>query len=187
MPRPETSRAGTAVGWLGRIALVLGGAAFAVRTALPVTGAGAQAAAPASDPLDDGDTGRGHPETPPSGSALRQGHETKDLNAGTLGRLVAGLGFVVVVVIFGIVGFRKLVTGVDQRALPPLTAQQLTPIQPPAPTLQAHPIEELAQLHVREDKLLTGYAWRDPEHTEARIPIDRAMKLIIGHPLDTAP
>ena len=91
------------------------------------------------------------------------------------------------VVVFGIVGFRTLVTAGDRRDQPPLTAEQTTPITPPAPTLQGNPVEELAALHARESGLLTGYAWRNDAHTEARIPIERAMQLIVGHPLDTAP
>ncbi|HEY1899318.1 MAG TPA: hypothetical protein VGG49_05960 [Steroidobacteraceae bacterium] len=48
---------------------------------------------------------------------------------------------------------------------------------PPLPRLQAHPTEDLATLRAQQAALLTHYAWLDPAHTTARVPIERAMAM----------
>jgi hypothetical protein len=45
------------------------------------------------------------------------------------------------------------------------------------PRLQAHPTEDLATLRAQQAALLTHYAWLDPAHTVARVPIERAMAM----------
>ena len=104
-----------------------------------------------------------------------------------MGRLVLLLFTVAVAAVGGIVGLRLLVHGAYEGAQPRFTAEQRTPVAPPAPNLQADPLAELARLHAAEDKLLDNYAWADAGHTTARIPLDRAKALILGRTLDTAP
>jgi hypothetical protein len=43
--------------------------------------------------------------------------------------------------------------------------------------------QDLANLHGREDLLLDHYTWVDDSHTKVRIPIERAMELVVqpGH------
>lgn len=50
---------------------------------------------------------------------------------------------------------------------------------PPEPRLQAHPDADLAALRTQKWQLLTHYAWADPSHRYARIPIQRAMQLYV--------
>jgi hypothetical protein len=47
--------------------------------------------------------------------------------------------------------------------------------------------QDVADLHAREDILLTNYSWVDPAHTKVRIPIERAMELIAKQGLPVAP
>ncbi len=47
--------------------------------------------------------------------------------------------------------------------------------------------EDVANLHAREDILLTNYSWVDAAHTKVRIPIERAMELIAQQGLPVAP
>ncbi len=47
--------------------------------------------------------------------------------------------------------------------------------------------QDVADLHAREDILLTNYSWVDPAHTKVRIPIERAMELIAQQGLPVAP
>jgi hypothetical protein len=39
--------------------------------------------------------------------------------------------------------------------------------------------QDLADLRAREDLLLEHYSWANPEHTKVRIPIDRAMEILV--------
>jgi len=52
------------------------------------------------------------------------------------------------------------------------------PQEPPPPRLQVHPLDELRQLHMREDAQLGTYGWVDRPRGVVRLPIDRAMTLL---------
>lgn len=60
----------------------------------------------------------------------------------------------------------------------PLMAEA-APKEPPPPKLQARPIEDLHRLREREDAELHSYAWVDRSKGLVRIPIDRAMRLVV--------
>ena len=114
------------------------------------------------------------------------GYEVKDTRAGTLAIIM-----VVSVLIIGgsITGLFSLIghyRSVDARSVP-LTPQQLAVIVPPGPHLQGYPLHEIAEQRKRESDLLDRYAWIDPAHQRARIPIERALTLVVGKPLDPAP
>jgi hypothetical protein len=47
--------------------------------------------------------------------------------------------------------------------------------------------QDVADLHAREDLLLTNYTWVDPAKGTVRIPIERAMELIAQRGLPVAP
>ena len=132
-------------------------------------------------------SGRGAPSEPPSGASRDSGHETEDMSGGIMTWLTVALAGSVVVAI----GLMLLLLGSfsEQRReqRPPLTAEQTMPLQPPKPNLQAHPVRDLAVLRANENRLLHGYAWIDAGHTRARIPIDRALTLMVGRNLEAAP
>lgn len=57
----------------------------------------------------------------------------------------------------------------------------------PTPRLQSDDgNQEMADMHVREDLLLTHYSWVDREKGKVRIPINRAMELIAQRGLPVA-
>ena len=51
--------------------------------------------------------------------------------------------------------------------------------EPPAPNLQKQPFKDVYELRLGEAAKLAGYAWVDKEGGIARIPIDRAMELML--------
>jgi len=112
------------------------------------------------------------------------GHEVEDADTRTLVIMLVILFASVAAVIGIILLLLHVMAGGGDTSL---TAQQTTPIVPPAPRVQADPNAVIARLRAREDGLLAHYAWIDPAHTHARIPIDRAMALLVGHTLDPAP
>lgn len=133
-----------------------------------------------------GETGRGIPATPPSPQARRQGFETSDMSAALMGTLTIGLGVTIAIsIVLMVVLTSHFQAG--RRAVPALTAQQVTPLVPPLPHLQAAPLLDIATLRAREAAALDGQGWTDPAHRSARIPIGVAIGQTVGQSLDAAP
>jgi hypothetical protein len=85
------------------------------------------------------------------------------------------------------------VWGVFVRVLPtagPSPVPKLTQI-PPEPRIQADPHLDVWRLRANEDAVLNSYGWADRQAGTVRIPIDRAMDLLVerGLPVEspTAP
>ncbi len=58
----------------------------------------------------------------------------------------------------------------------------------PTPRLQTDDGNlEIAEMHAREDLLLDNYSWVDRQAGRVRIPIARAMQLVVQHGLPVAP
>jgi hypothetical protein len=58
---------------------------------------------------------------------------------------------------------------------------------PPAPRLQVHPAGDLTKLHAAENAQLEGAGWVDRRSGTVRIPIDRAMALVVQRGLPDWP
>ena len=136
---------------------------------------------------DNEQSGRGTPSTPPSPQAKRAGHETEDMSGALMGRLAAGLGAALGIVIALMFIMLDIFHREDRAGQPKLTAEQSTRLLPPAPHLQVNAVQDLATLLASETSLLHHYAWIDPGRRRARIPINRAMTLAVGQKLDSAP
>jgi hypothetical protein len=50
---------------------------------------------------------------------------------------------------------------------------------PPRPWLEVNETIDLAELHRREDVILNSYGWVDKKHGVVRLPIDRAMDVLV--------
>ncbi len=77
-------------------------------------------------------------------------------------------------------------TQVPKRNVPaPITYSQAPAI--PSPILQPDPVADYNEMHVLEDQRLNTYHWIDKQAGIARIPIDRAMDLLVerGLPVET--
>ncbi len=182
MQPPRRQRAGQAAGWAARAAMLFGGVTLAMRFGLPAAAPSATVAEPFGE-----QTGHGNPATPPSRQARQARHETSDMSGRLMVRLVAGLGLVMALAIVGMVGVQRVMRSRADHAQPPVTAEQLVQPPPPGPNLQANPVPDLATLRAAESRLLDNYAWITPDHARARIPVARAMTLIVGRKLDAAP
>jgi len=51
--------------------------------------------------------------------------------------------------------------------------------QPPAPRLQTNPWKDITAFRAAEDDVLHSYGWVDQQAGVVRIPIDRAMQLLV--------
>ena len=122
--------------------------------------------------------GHAHDEyIPPPGMK----HETRDLSTRVVVAFAALL-LVAAVVIHLVVWWMYASMGrahdsayTRQYPLAPVGA----PRQPPAPRLQTQPREELKRMRQEADRVLTGYGWADPNTGRVRLPIDRAMQLLL--------
>ena len=57
---------------------------------------------------------------------------------------------------------------------------------PPLPRLQPDPVGDLYDLRRQEDQILEGYAWVDEGAGKVRIPVARAMQLLVQRGLPNA-
>lgn len=100
------------------------------------------------------------------------GHEPDAINYRTILTLA---GVLAVVVIAIAVGLHLVLT---HAVIPNHAEAAARPAQiPPKPRLQAHPQTDLAKFRAQKEALLSGYAWTDPQHDYARIPIGRAIQI----------
>ena len=130
----------------------------------------------------------GRPEHPVAVNAASEklGYEVRDTKAGTLAIIMVVSVAIIAASITGLFSLIGHYRTVDSRSAP-LTPQQLSVIVPPGPHLQGHPLHDIDEQRQRESDLLDRYAWIDPTHRRARIPIDKALALVVGKPLDPAP
>jgi hypothetical protein len=106
-------------------------------------------------------------------------YETQDARPGAV--LIAGL--VLLLVTAAAIGAMALLFGrfasqSDQGAAEPSPLAALQE-KPSGPVLQVDPPAELAVLRAASADTLGGYGWVDPEEGIVRIPIARAMALLV--------
>jgi len=125
--------------------------------------------------------------------------ERQDLNAKGIFWFLVGLAIflvVVGVVLNGMYGFLSHYNAEHQPAQNPLVAPQagetrdVSPLDAkkfPEPRLETAETNELRSVREQEENILNSYGWVDQKAGVARIPIDRAMQLIVQQGLPTRP
>jgi hypothetical protein len=119
----------------------------------------------------------------------RAGHEETDINVWAVGKFAVALMLVAVAVLFLLFGvFRYLLS---REGGPPAGRSQVAATEPakafPQPQLQANEVQDLKAVRAAEDQVLNGYAWMDPEKGVVRIPINRAIDLLVERGLPSRP
>jgi hypothetical protein len=119
------------------------------------------------------------PHASPTGGA--PGHETRDVRLGPI--IWSALAFFLLTALAFVVALPTLHLFVDEaaRSSPPpnpLVAAGARQV-PPEPRLQANPLADLRALRATEEETLTTYAWVDKNAGIVRIPIERAMQLLV--------
>ncbi len=107
------------------------------------------------------------------------GHEHREASIQLVVVSAAALVVVVVfvmVLVWGIFNVLKKNQEAEQVSVSPLAP---TFQAPPYPRIEDHPWEEIRRLHAREDNVLSTYGWQDQKAGIVRIPIDRAMDLML--------
>ncbi len=105
------------------------------------------------------------------------GYEMRDVSAGTLAKWI--------ILLFSVLMGTSAATLVFYLMVVPRAAEKnvywpLSTVRrlPPAPRVQARPIEDIHELRQSENIVMGSYGWIDPKRHVLRIPIARAMDLI---------
>lgn len=111
------------------------------------------------------------------------GHEHTDVPVRPIaifGAVLAAALVLVLVVTYLMMQF-FLKQGGEPGAPDPRIAMQprVTVPAPPGPQLQTDPVQDMRDHRAREEALLSSYGWVDREGGQVRIPIDRAMALLL--------
>ncbi len=68
---------------------------------------------------------------------------------------------------------------------PPMLPEARQRAMPPEPRLQISPERELREMRAEEERVLGSYAWVDEAGGVARVPVDRAIELVLEFGLPT--
>ena len=111
---------------------------------------------------------------------VRPGHETRDVsvrNLAAFGLILLGLIILGLLISWAVRNYFYA----RQSLGPPATPFENVRQQPPAnlPVLETRPAADWVQLQARQRQVLASYGWVDEKAGVARIPIDRAMEILI--------
>ena len=106
-------------------------------------------------------------------------YERRDMSVRVIGAFLVGLAATVLLV-FGLVWWMFDIMAAS-RAQQDVAPSPLAEAQrvPPALTLQVAPRQDVKAMRTQEEALLHSYGWMDQQAGVVRIPIDRAMKLLV--------
>jgi hypothetical protein len=123
-------------------------------------------------------------QTKPDAPHPAGGHETSDVDVRGLAYFGGGLFLVLVLTILSMrwvfFHFAK-----SQPLGPPPTPFENARTLPPAPRLQVEPRLELEHYRQEQQQMLESYGWVDRPNGIVRIPIDRAIALLLERGLPT--
>ncbi len=135
------------------------------------------------DPAEDV-SGRGNPSGGPDAESRESGFDVKDASVSALVKIIAVSLTVMVVSTAAVFYMFSRFDYAYQAPNKDLTAEQLKPVEPPLPHLQAVPYREIDATLMEQTQRLTTYGWNSSDHKAAHIPIQRAIQQVIGKPLD---
>jgi len=118
-------------------------------------------------------------------SAVNRGHETRDLNVRVVTWFAVILVGATVLIFFAVIGLSRLFAhwhpSPDVASRIELRPQMLAP----SPQLQVLPSADLERFRAQEEAKLNSYGWVDQPAGVVRLPIARAMELIVQRGLPT--
>ncbi len=114
-----------------------------------------------------------------SSSEGKENYEKRDIWPGLVWIFLAGLaGFIAAGVLMGYASY----AGLDfwfKKQEKPLPPMMRTDVLPPEPRLQSMPSADLEEFQKSQQEILRTYAWVDAEKGTVRVPITRAMEILV--------
>ncbi len=107
------------------------------------------------------------------------GYEVEDASVKEVAFTGISLAIGTVIVCFAVAGLLKVMTASDSVRQAPVNQVPSLESFPPGPRLQEKPWEELQALRKHEEQALTTYGWVNKDSGKVRVPVDRAMDLVI--------
>lgn len=133
-------------------------------------------------------------EKPRVESGARAGPDTarpvdSELNFRAILAFVGGLTGVTLVVFALMWGVASFFKGslVKRDPAPPKLSEAREARLPPGPNLQPNPIADLAAFRAAEEVELSKWAWVDREKGVARVPVERALEIVVSRGLPAPP
>lgn len=114
-------------------------------------------------------------------------HEERDFDIRSVVWSVAGLAATCLVIAVFVWWFYGYVRRQDESQDVRRTLVAAPSPVPPEPRLQVDPSEELRTYRREQEDVLNTYAWVSRDEGRARIPIQRAMELLVERGLPTRP
>lgn len=128
-------------------------------------------------------------EVAPPSASVEHGHELRDIRARPI--VYAGIGLAVAgltVLLLMLLVLNLLASRASKESAPASPLAGAYGLKaPPQPRLQTEPRGDLAQLRAAEDATLHGYGWVDRQAGIVRIPIERAIDLVVNTYADNIP
>jgi len=103
------------------------------------------------------------------------GHEQREVSVRTIVVSLAFLLLGALLACFITIGIFRYLHDTYQ---PDVSAREAAPQIPPEPRLEVIPSEQIRDLRVHEDHVLTTYSWVDQNSGTVRVPIDRAIDML---------
>jgi hypothetical protein len=113
-------------------------------------------------------------------------YEQRDVNERTLFAVGIGVLIAASIIGYGVLLLFDYFAAHDRRkGMEPSTLVRPERVAPRRPQLQVDPARELKEMRMDQEKVLTSYSWVDQQQGVVRIPIDRAMQLLVERGLPT--
>jgi len=112
-------------------------------------------------------------------------HDPEDIAFGTIMKMGLGLTVIIAVSCAIVFGIYRVLEAQETR---PVISQYPLAVQterrlPPEPRLQTRPRQELQALRDTENEQLSTYGWIDRRAELVHVPVDVAMKMLVGRGL----
>lgn len=108
-----------------------------------------------------------------------RGYERQDARAARVLLWFGGLTAVIMIVLAAARGAFDSFSAKYGRPAVTLAPTSFPTTDESVPRLQVDPSADLARFRSKEDQMLSSYGWHDRAAGEARIPIDRAMTILL--------
>ena len=115
-----------------------------------------------------------------------EGYEHADANVRSLYRYGTVLAILIVAVMFAMNATYRFFAKIESLG-PPASPFENVRVLPPAPRIQPHPGLDLKSYCAAEQQQLSSYGWVDQHNGLVRIPVERAMEMVLQKGLAARP